>query len=231
MELMRFLGRGWMILGCLMVAVVMAGCTTSSDEGGKDAFGYDPLKGQDPTPQMVSGGPVSTGAANSPSSTVTNAFRVGDVVIVTYSDTVMEVKPSQVTIKPDGTITLMWNETFMAAGRIPAELQEDIRNRYVPKYYKTLTVTVSAADRFFTVSGEVRVPNRYVYTGHMTVLEAIATAGGFTDFSKKTKVQVTRGSDNKQTFVDCKKALTHPELNLEIVPGDIVHVKKRILFE
>jgi polysaccharide export outer membrane protein len=232
---MRFLGRGWTLWVCLMVAAALAGCTTSPDEGGKDAFGYDPLKGQEPTP-AVAGSPTIPGVvpgvgAGQSATTVTNAFRVHDIVIVTYSDTVMEVKPSQVPVKPDGTITLMWNETFMAAGRTPAELQEDIRNRYVPKYYKTLTVTINAADRFFTVSGEVRVPNRYVYTGHMTVLEAIATAGGFTDFSKRTAVRVTRGADNKQHIVDCKKALTHPELNLEIVPGDIVHVKKRILFE
>ncbi len=234
MEIMRFLGRGWILGLCLIAAAVVAGCTTS--DGGKDPFnGNDPLKDQGAPPPVV-GSPASTGAApevgaGQSATTVTNGLRVGDTVIVTFTDTVTQISPIQDTIKEDGTITLIWNERFQAAGRTPAELQVDIRSRYVPKYYKTLTVTVTVPDRYFTVSGEVRAPNRYVYTGHMTVLEAIATSGGFTDFSKRTAVQVTRGSDKSRITVDCKKALTHPELNIEVVPGDIIHVKKRFLFE
>ena len=230
---MRFLGRGWVFGVCLIAAAALAGCATS--DGGKDPFGYDPLKGQDVPPTAV-GQPtipgIVPGVAASPSATtVTNALRVDDTIIVHYTDTVTELKVDQDTIKPDGSVTLMWNQSFIAAGKTPAELQPEIRERYVPKYYKTLTVTVTPADRFFVVSGEVRAPNRYIYSGHMTVLEAIATSGGFTDFSKRTAVQITRGRDKSQIKVDCKKALTHPELNIEVVPGDIIHVKKRFLFE
>jgi len=214
---------------CLLAAVALSGCATS--DGGKDAFPYDPLKGQEAPPPVV-GSPTIPGVVPGQSATtVTNGLRVGDNVMVAFTDTVTQIPPIQDTVKEDGTITLIWNEKFQAAGRTPADLQMDIRTRYVPNKYKTLTVTVSVPDRFFTVSGEVKVPNRYVYTGHMTVLEAIAISGGFTDFSKKTKVQVTRGSDKSRITIDCKKALTNPELNVEIVPGDIVHVKKRFLFE
>ena len=230
---MRFLGRAWVGLGCLLVGamLVLAGCATSSDDSGH--YITDPLNpnGADAPPAVATNpGLDATTPAPGSANYITNSLRVGDTIIVTFTDTVTVIPPFQDAIKEDGSITLIWNQKFQAAGKTPKALQEEIRDRYVPKYYNTLTVTVTPAERFFTVSGEVRQPNRYIYTGHMTVLEAIAASGGFTDFSKKTAVQVTR-KDKSRSVVDCKKALTNPELNLEIVPGDIIHVKKRILFE
>lgn len=233
MELMRPLGRWWVGIGCVVVAALVAGCSTSSS-GDNQHFAWDPLAGQTAPPEAPAtggdSGAVSSAPAAGGTTSVTNALRVGDTLVVTYSDTVNQINPSQVQIAADGTITLLFNEKFQAAGKNPAQLQADVRDRYVPKYFRTLTATVLASDRFFVVEGEVRMPNRYVYTGHMTVLEAIATAGGFTDFSKRTKVQVTR-TDHSHFTVDCKAAVNHPDLNLEIFPGDIVHVKKRFLFE
>ena len=59
------------------------------------------------------------------------------------------------------------------------------------------------------------------------MLQAITIAGGFTDFARKSRVRLTRA--NKKIFYeDCKKALEHPDLDLEIFPGDVVYVPKRL---
>ena len=81
--------------------------------------------------------------------------------------------------------------------------------------------------RFFFVTGEVRGPNRYEYSTDLTVLKAITTAGGFTDYAKPSAVVVTR-ANGEQSKVDCKKAKSNPKLDLPIYPGDQVTVPRRL---
>ncbi|MCX8108287.1 MAG: SLBB domain-containing protein, partial [Verrucomicrobiae bacterium] len=67
-----------------------------------------------------------------------------------------------------------------------------------------------------------------IYTGEMTVLKAISTAGGFTEFAKRNRVEVTRASGGKPVVVDCVKALKNPRLDIPIYPGDRIFVHKRV---
>ena len=92
---------------------------------------------------------------------------------------------------------------------------------------RALTVTLTREELWFYVGGEVRNPNRYIYSGELTVLKAIQTAGGFTEYAKRSKVQVTRANGRKEKPVDCGKALKNPKLDLPIFPGDQVHVDRR----
>jgi polysaccharide export outer membrane protein len=105
-------------------------------------------------------------------------------------------------------------------------LQNDVHTRYVPAYVKYMTVNIAVLNRQYTVSGEVRSGNSFGYPGHMTVLQAIANAGGFTDYAKKKAVRVTR-ADHRQIIVNCVKALEVPELNIEIFPGDTIYVPQQ----
>ena len=59
------------------------------------------------------------------------------------------------------------------------------------------------------------------------MLKAIASAGGFTDFANKKKVKLTRVDGRTQT-VNCVKALDNPSLDLEVYPGDKIHVPRRL---
>ena len=59
------------------------------------------------------------------------------------------------------------------------------------------------------MNGEVRAPSRQIYNSRITVLKAIASAGGFTDFANKKKVRLTRVDGRTQT-VNCVKALDNP---------------------
>jgi protein involved in polysaccharide export with SLBB domain len=60
-------------------------------------------------------------------------------------------------------------------------------------------------------------------------LQAIASAGDFTDFARKQEVLLTR-SDGRKITVNCIKARKNPSLNLEILPGDIIDVPRRQIF-
>ena len=59
------------------------------------------------------------------------------------------------------------------------------------------------------------------------VLKAVQTAGGFTEFAKRTRVQITRADWRKETPVNCDKAVKNPKLDLAIFPGDQIFVDRR----
>ena len=168
-------------------------------------------------------------SGNSSGPETDHLLRVGDTLVVTLTDTPIIIPSFQGPIADDGTITLTLNQTFKAAGKSSGDLAKDIRDRYVPSYYKYMTVSVNQQDstRWYYVDGEVKVPNRQIYNSRITVLKAIASAGGFTDFAKKTKVIVTR-VDGRTQIINCPKALINPALDLEIYPGDKIHVPRRL---
>ena len=196
-------GRGLWVAVCGWVCAgwLLSGCQT-----GEPAF---PQPGDVPTTGFA---PIG--------------LRAGELLTVTFSDLVNPVLPFEGRIKEDGNITLLLNQTFTAAGKTIAELEKDIRDRYVPRLFVNLTATIRVHDRFFYVNGEVRQPSRQEYRSDITVLGAVAAAGGFTDFASPKKVQVIR-ANNQKVKVNCEKAKENPELDLPIYPNDRVIVPKR----
>jgi polysaccharide export outer membrane protein len=155
-------------------------------------------------------------------------IRVGDTLQITFSDTPVPVPVFDDKVKDSGVITLMLNQTFVVTNKTRGELETEIRARYVPDYYRNMTVTVQhqTQSRFYYVGGEVKSPGRQVYVGPITVTKAIQTAGDFTDFAKKTKVKLIRVDGRVQT-VNCPKALVDPRLDPEVYPGDQITVPRR----
>ena len=210
--------RRWAAVGGLFLGgLLLAGCRTHS---------HSPQ-----APDSPIGGVTNAvgGAATSSGPLEPEVLHVGDSLTVTFTDTPTPTSPSQEKIKEDGTITLMLNQTFKADGKTRGELEKEIRARYVPDYYKYLTVTVTpdVITRWYHVLGEVKNPNRYNYNSRTTLLRAIASAGGFTDFANKKKVKLTRQDGRTQT-VNCLKAVDKPNLDPEVYPGDRIHVPRRL---
>jgi polysaccharide export outer membrane protein len=202
-------------VGVLMLAaLVLAGCQSTQ-------------------PQPFADVEEENGATNSPPSETydpsTEVLQVGEPIIVTFSDLPVVVQPFEERIKADGTITLIHNETFAAAGKSIGQLEKEVRARYVPRFYVNMTVTIKPQEntRFYFVGGEVKQPGRQVYLSRLTVLKAIQSAGDFTDFAKKKKVQLTR-ANGKTYMVNAEKALKDPALDLEVYPGDKIHVPRRV---
>jgi polysaccharide export outer membrane protein len=155
-------------------------------------------------------------------------IRVGDTVTISFSDLPPQVviNPVQMRIGEDGNVTLHLNQTVQAAGKTARALEQEIRSLYVPKYYNYMTVTVKTEERFYFVGGEVRNPNRVLYFGPITVLRAIDTAGGFTDFANRKKIELTR-QDGKKIKINYAKAVKDAKLDPEVYPNDQILVPKR----
>jgi polysaccharide export outer membrane protein len=161
-----------------------------------------------------------------------NYFRVGDAVTVSFtlrSGESKDVMPDHTErVREDGTITLLYLGPITALGKTAGQLQKEIHDLYVPKYFMDLNVTVRGEAAFYYVDGEVRIPGQKEYPGEMTVVKAISVAGGFTDFAKKTKVRLTHGGHSE--IVNVSQAIQDPRYDLPVYPGDKIFVKRRILW-
>lgn len=158
----------------------------------------------------------------------TDTLRKNDMVRITFTGIPNPPPDHEERIKEDGTITLQLIGPVQAEGMSAGQLQKAIHDRYVPDYFQRLTVTVQTENRVFFVDGEVRRPDRYVYTGEMTLLRAVAAAGGFTDFAARGRVELTRPG-KPPVIVDGERAKRRPELDPPVYPGDRIFVpRKRI---
>ncbi|MGA3265271.1 MAG: polysaccharide biosynthesis/export family protein [Verrucomicrobiota bacterium] len=168
---------------------------------------------------------------NSGPASAENAARLhmGDTVIVTLAgipgqDT---TPPHQEVVSEEGLITMPDIGPVKAAGKTASQLQNDIHDLYVPRYYTHLTVTVNIGERVYYVSGEVKNPSRYVYAGETTVSGAIATAGDFSEFANHKNVVLTRA--NKQIIkVNVDRVRSGKAEDPAVYPGDSIYVHRRI---
>ncbi len=210
--------RRWAaVCGLILAGLCLVGCRTHGHE--------------QPLAQPPGGDATNTvdAAASYSGPLEPEVLHIGDSLTVTFTDTPTTMPPFQEKIKQDGTITLALNQTFKADSKTRGELEKEIRARYVPDYFKYLTVTVTpdVSTRWIHIYGEVKTPSRQIYNSRTTVLKSIATAGGFTDFANKKKVKLTRVNGRTQT-VNCFKAQEKPDLDPEVYPGDTIYVPRRL---
>lgn len=134
-------------------------------------------------------------------------------------------------VRPDGKVSLPLIGDVQASGLTPAELQRSIRGR-LAAYLVNPTVTVmvrEARSHRFNVVGEVERPGSYVLGQALTVLDALALAGGFRDFAKTGGIYVLRlhadGAHERLSF-NYKQVISgrNLEQNILLRPGDTVVV-------
>lgn len=151
----------------------------------------------------------------------------GDMIIVTFSDTERPLLPQSLNIPEGGIITLPYNVHVQASGKSTSQVEKEIRDAYVPSLFVNLTATIKIERRFFYVDGEVKLPGRQEYIGAMTVLRAVGTAGGFTDFAARKKIEVRRASGQRYR-VNWYKAIDDPREDLPVYSGDHIIVKRSL---
>jgi polysaccharide export outer membrane protein len=155
-------------------------------------------------------------------------LNIGDIVTVTGTAFSGEKVIEQTArIGEDGNLSLLYIGPVKAAGKTPSQLQAEIHDLYVPKLYSGLNVVVIGEAKYFYVDGDVRAPNKYEYHSDMTVVKAVTVAGGFTDFAKKNKVQITHAGHIRT--VNVPKAIDNPSLDVPVYPGDKIFVPRRWL--
>lgn len=134
-----------------------------------------------------------------------------------------------VEVRPDGKITLPLVGDIAAAGVTASQLSSTLTDRF-REYVTTPVVTVivaEAAPPMVYVMGEVRTPGSQILRGPLTVLQALAVAGGFNEFANTKKIRILRRSPDgtvQTVKFNYKQALANPEQPMLLQPGDTVIV-------
>lgn len=99
-----------------------------------------------------------------------------------------------ITVRPDGKISLPLVGDIQASGKTPPQLQGELRSA-LAQFIKDPELTVIVAEirsRRVNVIGQVFHPGTFAITQQMGVLDAIAEAGGLKEFAKQKEIYVLR---------------------------------------
>ena len=137
---------------------------------------------------------------------------------------------TDVTVRPDGKISLPLLNDVHAAGLTPDQLREQI-TAAAAKFVEDPTVTVVVKEirsRKVYITGQVGKPGPYLLSGPTTVLQLIAMAGGVLEYADSKNITVMRVENGHQLSLQFNyKDVTHRKnlkQNIELKPGDTVIV-------
>ena len=179
--------------------------------------------------------PKKTLSAESPSPIVSNKpfapyrIQVNDTLLIALRGITPEQPNLEMVVDEKGDIKLPYINTVKAEGATASELEDAIRQSYLThKIYRNLTVNVIlpsqvAPSPTFYIKGEVRSPGRIPFVNGMTVLTAIAAAGGPTDYFSPDMTLLRGTQKIKINYHDIEK---HPDHDQPIQSGDIIIVEK-----
>ena len=108
-----------------------------------------------------------------------------------------------VPVRPDGKISLPLIGEMIASGKTPTELQKEIAQK-LKQFVADPSVTVVVKEvnsPKVSVTGEVKNPNMYKIKDRATLLDAIALAGGLTEYSKKKVTVIRVGPNGESQFI------------------------------
>jgi len=136
-------------------------------------------------------------------------------------------------VATDGTID------FPLAGRIPVvglrtgQIQQRLTEKLRGGYLKNPQVTVLMKEwnsRKISVLGQVQKPGSVAYYPHMTIVDAIAQAGGFTGIAAKNSVSLRRelGGKVESHIYPVADITEGRSSNVLVLPGDVLVVEERL---
>jgi len=126
----------------------------------------------------------------------------------------------------DGFIELPTVGKVKMAGITVNEAQDLIQGK-VNDFFNNATVILKLVSFKISILGQVRLPGYfYVYNNQITILEAMALAGGMTDFADKQKVTLVRQSDKgaQAVYVDLNTSDVLSSEYYYLLPNDVLYV-------
>jgi len=132
------------------------------------------------------------------------AYRIGaaDVLqITTWKEADFSLKG--INVRPDGKITFPLLDDIQAAGLTPMELKQAISAKlkeFVEDPFVTVTVTAMGSQKFYFL-GEIARTGEYTLLKSLTILQAFALAGGFTEWASKKEIILLRRENGQEKII------------------------------
>ena len=121
-----------------------------------------------------------------------------------------------------GKVSLPLVGEVQAAGLTVRQFQDEVQNALKEGYLKDPHVSAEVLTfRPYYILGEVMTPGRYPFTDRLTVINAVAAAGGFTYRAKSNRVFIKRIGEHIEREYDLKG-------NTPVMPGDTIRIPERL---
>jgi polysaccharide biosynthesis/export protein len=205
-----------------LILVLVAGLLAQAQSAPQSAP-VQPGSSASAVPSQSQDAPVSKGHDDS--------FVIGNNDVLAISVWKEPDLTKTVPVRSDGKISLPLVGEIVAAGRTPLQLEGDITAK-LKNFITAPEVSVQVQQvnsRKYNILGEVARPGSYPLTTAATLMDAIAAAGGFRDFAKKTGVYVLRkqpdGQESRLNFnyKDFVKGKNSSQ-NIALEPNDTIIV-------
>jgi polysaccharide biosynthesis/export protein len=142
-----------------------------------------------------------------------------------------------VSVRPDGRITMPLIEDLTAAGKTPSVLARDIEKE-LGKYVRDPIVTVMVGgfagtyDQQIRVIGEAQQPAALPYLANATVLDVMITVGGLTEFANGNSARLIRVEEGERKVyrlrLDDLVRDGDITANAAILPGDVIIIPQSV---
>jgi polysaccharide export outer membrane protein len=121
----------------------------------------------------------------------------------------------------NGKVAMPLLGEVQAAGLTLREFQKEVETALIDGYLKEPKVSAEVLNyRPFYILGEVNKPGTYPYTSGLTVVNAVATAEGFTYRANTKRVFIKRANELKEREVELNSMT-------QVAPGDTIRIAER----
>jgi polysaccharide export outer membrane protein len=169
-------------------------------------------------------------ATTAPEGASNSSYVIGASDVLTVTVWREPTLSGPILVRPDGMISMALLGDVHAAGLTPLQLSDQIATK-LKKYYqdpKVSVVVTQIHSKLVFLIGEVNRKGPVEMTPGMTLLEAISSAGGLTDFANTRKIYLLRNQEAGSQVkipVHYKEALKGDgNNNLALKPGDTIVV-------
>jgi protein involved in polysaccharide export with SLBB domain len=171
--------------------------------------------------QTPAAAPPAAAAAPAPAATSGNDYRLGSGDKIRVNVFGQQDLNGEYVVDGAGFVQLPLIGQVQAAGRTVAELQKEVTAKFADGFLVNPNIEVDVTGyRPFYIIGEVKSPGQYSYVNGMSVLNAVALAGGFTDRADKGEVYIRRNGASKELELPGDETT-------KVNPGDIVRISER----
>lgn len=170
-------------------------------------------------PHAIDSAQLGAAPVDASSAAADYQLSAGDKVrIIVYNEPTLS---NEFTIGSDGQLSFPLIGSINAAGRTTSQLGEDMTGRLGSGYLKNPRVSVEVLTfRPFYILGEVQKAGQYPYAPGMTVLNAVATAGGFSYRAERRIAFIRRSGSTRELPVKIAP-------DLMVAPGDTIRIGER----
>jgi polysaccharide biosynthesis/export protein len=212
----------WQRAMMFVICMLISGCLFAQTAPAKSA------NGTKPEAQTAAADP-SPGASAVPAHDATYIIGADDVLSINVWKE-QEVSKT-VPVRSDGKISLPLAGEVQASGETPLQLEKILAGKlqsFISEPEVTVIVTQINSQKF-NILGQVAKAGTFPLTSSLTVLDAIALAGGFRDFAKQKSIYILRKDPNGGelrlpfNYKDVIKG-KNMEQNIRVQPGDTIVV-------